>query len=32
MENIKQWMDIIVGITILYTSLVEVFFEAFVNG
>lgn len=27
MENIKHWMDIIVGITILYTSLVEVFLK-----
>ena len=27
MENIKHWMDIIVGITILYTALVEVFLK-----
>lgn len=27
MENIKHWMDIIIGITILYTSLVEVFLK-----
>lgn len=27
MENIKHWIDIIVGITILYTSLVEVFLK-----
>lgn len=27
MENIKHWMDIIVGITIMYTALVEVFLK-----